>query len=86
MVKNFIIVILIALLTYSLCQSKELPEQKFHTYSLVSNERGIFKVNHETGQVYYFVKSLFIELKTVEVDELDNLLNTGKPNSLLKSY
>ena len=63
-----------------------MPEEKFHTYSIVSNATGVFKINHETGQVYYFVSSLFVELKTVEKDELDDILKTNKPNSLLKSY
>jgi hypothetical protein len=62
--------------------NREIPEEKFQTYSVINTEKGVFKINHETGQTSIFLNSLFIELRDVSRDEVNNMSNSS-PNQLL---
>ena len=90
MIKNIIIAILIisliCLVLYKKDKSDITPIKPLNTYSIVNSDKGVFKINHTTGQVYYFINSIFVELKTFDRDELDNLVSQSKPNSLLNQY
>ena len=84
MIKNIIIAILSLSLIVSLYYNinQEIPEEKFKTYSIVNTGNGVFKINHETGQTSIFLNSLFIELRDVSRNEVNNMSNNS-PNQLL---
>jgi len=66
---------------------------KFHTYSLHNIDGGLFKINHDTGEAYYFQSGMFIPVQTFTTQQIQQLQNGQQPmshqnktNQLLEQY
>jgi len=45
------------------------------TYSLFKIESGLFRINHETGEVHYFTQGLFIPVRDITPEQLIRMAN-----------